>query len=97
MKRRRLLPILLALAALAAWAIPAGAAPEGNPFKLKPGANGKVCLGCHVDFEETIKQAFVHTPVKSGDCSDCHDPHKGSSIKGGGKAMIVLMTPTIIK
>jgi predicted CXXCH cytochrome family protein len=43
--------------------------------KLKPGATGKVCLGCHVDFAEKIALPHVHTPVRAGDCADCHDPH----------------------
>lgn len=51
------------------------AAPDANKYKLKPGATGKACLGCHVDFEETVAQPFVHTPVKAGNCADCHDPH----------------------
>ena len=75
MNRRQTLPILLALLALAAVAAPASAAPAGNPFKLKAGAKGKACLACHTDFAATTQKAFVHTPVKNGDCSDCHDPH----------------------
>lgn len=46
-----------------------------DKFKLKPGAKGKICLTCHEDFKEKLKRPFVHTPVKSGDCSDCHNPH----------------------
>ncbi len=55
-----------------------GAKPASSDeakYKLKPGAKGKSCLGCHADFAETLKQPFVHTPVKAGDCSDCHSPH----------------------
>jgi len=44
-------------------------------FKLKPGAKGKICLTCHVTFEEKLKNPSVHTPVKAGNCSDCHNPH----------------------
>jgi predicted CXXCH cytochrome family protein len=51
------------------------AARDTDAYRLKPGATGTVCLSCHVDFEETVSQPFVHTPVKAGDCSDCHDPH----------------------
>jgi DmsE family decaheme c-type cytochrome len=60
--------LLLALA----FALPAGAAPN---HKLKPGANGKLCLECHGDFEAKLKQASVHTPVKARDCTGCHNPH----------------------
>lgn len=49
-----------------------------EPFRLKPGAKGKICLTCHVAFQETLKLPFVHTPVKEGDCSDCHNPHTAS-------------------
>ncbi len=49
-----------------------------DPFRLKPGAKGKICLVCHVDFAERLARPFVHTPVKSGDCSDCHNPHTSS-------------------
>jgi predicted CXXCH cytochrome family protein len=46
-----------------------------NKFKLKPGAQGKLCLNCHNEFEEKLKSKFVHSPVKTGECSGCHNPH----------------------
>lgn len=49
-----------------------------DQFRLKPGAKGKVCLNCHVAFSEKMKLPFIHTPVKAGDCSDCHNPHTSS-------------------
>lgn len=54
------------------------AAAAQDPFKLKPGARGKLCLDCHVRFEETLALPSIHTPVKAGDCADCHDPHASS-------------------
>jgi predicted CXXCH cytochrome family protein len=66
---------------IAAFAIPALLAAAtvttaaDNRFKLKPGAAGKLCVQCHTGIEETLALPFVHTPVKSGDCADCHDPH----------------------
>ncbi len=54
-----------------------GAPPEGK-YRLKPGAKGKVCLGCHVDLEEKLALPSVHTPVKAGECTDCHSPHASS-------------------
>ena len=48
---------------------------QQNKFKLKPGAQGKLCLECHDNFKEKLKNQFIHTPVKSGECSECHDPH----------------------
>src|SRR6266542_1433161 len=54
----------------------ARAAPSRPPnLKLKPGAAGTVCLECHGDFEERLKKAFVHTPVKARNCVGCHNPH----------------------
>ena len=52
------------------------AAPAGTPadFKLKPGASGATCLNCHSEFGELLKLPFVHTPVKGGNCADCHSP-----------------------
>jgi len=49
-----------------------------NKFKLKTGAAGKLCLNCHGDFQEKLKNSNVHTPVKLGECSGCHDPHASS-------------------
>lgn len=51
---------------------------EENRFRLKPGAKGKICLDCHVDFQDKLKNPFVHTPVKEGECSGCHNPHTSS-------------------
>jgi predicted CXXCH cytochrome family protein len=48
---------------------------QQNKFKLKPEAKGKLCLSCHEDFKEKLKNQFIHTPVKSGECSECHNPH----------------------
>ena len=49
-----------------------------DKFRLKPGAKGKVCLNCHDEFKEKLKLPYIHTPVKKGDCSDCHNPHTSS-------------------
>jgi predicted CXXCH cytochrome family protein len=51
---------------------------QQNKFKLKPDARGKLCLGCHDKFKEKLKDPFVHTPVKTGECSECHNPHTAS-------------------
>jgi len=70
--------IVSLLAAAVALAAPAAGQTDEAKYKLKPGAKGKSCLNCHVQFQETMKQAFVHTPVKNGECSDCHSPHASS-------------------
>jgi predicted CXXCH cytochrome family protein len=46
-----------------------------DKFKLKPGAKGKNCLNCHDGFEEILKNPYVHTPVKTWECTGCHNPH----------------------
>ncbi len=54
------------------------AAGAENEFKLKPGASGKNCLTCHTAFEDKLKNPFVHTPLKRGECTGCHNPHASS-------------------
>ena len=51
---------------------------EKNRYKLKPGGTGKVCLNCHTAFVDKLKSRFVHSPVKSGECASCHNPHTSS-------------------
>jgi predicted CXXCH cytochrome family protein len=46
-----------------------------NKFRLKAGAQGKICISCHEEFEEDLKKRFVHTPVAERECSGCHNPH----------------------
>ena len=53
---------------------PAQARAE-NKFRLKPGASGEICLNCHKAFQEKLRERFIHTPVKNGECSGCHNPH----------------------
>ena len=63
--------IALLLAGLAALS----PAERAAKFKLQPGAEGKLCLDCHADFQKKLKKPFVHTPVKGKDCTGCHNPH----------------------
>lgn len=69
--RYRLVLLLFAVSSL----IAAATAYSQDKFKLKTGAKGKLCLTCHVNFEETMKRPFLHTPVKTGECTGCHNPH----------------------
>ena len=66
-----LVAALLALPGL----VQAQSAAVQQKFKLKPGAVGTTCLGCHATFADVLKKPFVHTPVKSKDCTGCHNPH----------------------
>ena len=46
-----------------------------NPNKLKPGAEGELCLTCHEAFQEKMKLRHIHAPIAEGQCSECHNPH----------------------
>jgi DmsE family decaheme c-type cytochrome len=48
---------------------------QQNPYRLKETDQKKLCLACHTDFAQLLEKRFVHTAVKSGECSGCHDPH----------------------
>ncbi len=52
-----------------------------SKFHLKPGAQQKVCLTCHADFEEKLKKAYIHTPIKKTGCTACHNPHTSNHEK----------------
>lgn len=54
---------------------------QQNPYRLKEPDQKKACLACHADFGQKLKKPFVHTPVRTGECSGCHDPHVSSHAK----------------
>lgn len=54
------------------------AAHAAGDFKLKKGAKGALCVGCHEAFEDILKMPFIHTPLAEGECSSCHNPHTSS-------------------
>ncbi len=66
---------VMLLCVMIALCIPALAPAQAAKFKLKPGAQGKICLDCHTAFPEKLKNPFIHTPVKGGECIGCHNPH----------------------
>ena len=72
--------VLILALGMMGYLIPVLVAPAeaANQFKLKPGAQGKICLKCHTTFQKTLKSRAVHSPIKTGNCSDCHDPHTSS-------------------
>jgi predicted CXXCH cytochrome family protein len=69
--------ILFAIAAIASLLLADKAYPQ-DKFRLKPGGEINLCIECHADFREKLKRPFVHTPVKGGKCSECHNPHTSS-------------------
>ena len=70
----RVIPLAFVAAAVLVFSI----SYAQDKFKLKPGAQGKLCLECHDAFKEKLKDSFVHTPVKTGECTECHNPHSSS-------------------
>lgn len=34
-----------------------------------------LCITCHEDIGERLKQPYRHAPVAAGNCTACHDPH----------------------
>ncbi len=66
--------LVTALAFVGIFLTVAAAYPQ-EKFKLKPGANGKICITCHSTFQEKLRSPFLHTPVKKGECTGCHNPH----------------------
>ena len=72
--RPKIFLLFLFLVSMAVFSL----AHSQNKFKLKPGATGELCLNCHDKFSEKLKSPFVHTPVKNGECSECHNPHTSS-------------------
>lgn len=52
---------------------------------VNPEKSPDVCFRCHLDMKARFNLPSVH-PVGHGQmsCSDCHDPHKGHAVKGGG-------------
>ncbi len=51
---------------------------QQNPYRLKDPDQKKLCLTCHTDFQEKLKKRCVHTALRSGECSDCHEAHVSS-------------------
>lgn len=39
------------------------------------GDTARLCVACHEEFGERMKNEHLHAPVAAGDCTSCHDPH----------------------
>ncbi len=74
--RTRLIIAGLSVVVLLLWNAPARS--QQNPYRLKEADQKKMCLACHTDFDQKLKKRFVHTAVRNGECSGCHDPHVSS-------------------
>jgi len=56
---------------------------------VNPRKSPETCFQCHLDKKAQFNLPSHH-PVLEGkiSCGDCHDPHKGSVIKGGGTELM---------
>lgn len=55
---------------------------------VNPGKSPEACMKCHLDVKAQFSLPFTHQVINGKmSCSDCHDPHKGSAVKGGGTAI----------
>ncbi len=52
---------------------------------INPGKSPQACFQCHIDKQGDFNLPHTH-PVLQGKvtCVDCHNPHKGRAVKGGG-------------
>jgi predicted CXXCH cytochrome family protein len=55
---------------------------------INPKKSADTCFQCHLDKQGQFQLAHSH-PVRDGkvSCSDCHDPHKGPAVRGGGTSL----------
>jgi predicted CXXCH cytochrome family protein len=55
---------------------------------VNPKKSPEICFQCHLDKRGEFNLSHSH-PVLDGkmSCGDCHDPHKGSAVRGGGTAL----------
>lgn len=52
---------------------------------VNPGKSPEACMQCHLDVKAQFSLPYSHQVMNGKmSCSDCHDPHKGSALKGGG-------------
>lgn len=52
---------------------------------INPDKSSETCFQCHLDTKAQFSMPFAHQVLNGKmSCSDCHDPHKGSAMRGGG-------------
>lgn len=51
-----------------------------------PRADPETCYQCHLDVRGSFNLAHSHPIGEQVTCNDCHDPHSGSAVLGGGVA-----------
>jgi predicted CXXCH cytochrome family protein len=58
----------------------------GGDNILNPARNPETCYQCHTDKRGEFALPHTH-PAGHVTCTDCHDPHRGDAILGGGTRM----------
>lgn len=55
---------------------------------VNPKRDSEACMTCHMDMKARFSTAHHH-PIENGkvSCADCHNPHKGPGVKGGGTSL----------
>ncbi|MCU0752805.1 MAG: hypothetical protein MUF86_02900 [Akkermansiaceae bacterium] len=55
---------------------------------INPDKSPETCFQCHLDTKAQFMLPYSHQVLNGKmSCSDCHDPHKGNAIKGGGTSL----------
>jgi len=57
---------------------------------LNPSRDPSTCFQCHLDKRGQFQLPYAH-PVLAGNrvsCADCHNPHRGPAVKGGGISLL---------
>lgn len=56
---------------------------------VNPRKSPDVCFQCHLDMQSSFSLPYHH-PVPEGklSCGDCHNPHKGPAVAGGGTGLM---------
>lgn len=71
-------PTIALLSVVVLLSVASLARSQQNPYRLKEPDQKKLCLTCHTDFQQKLRKPFVHTAVRTGECSGCHEAHVSS-------------------
>jgi predicted CXXCH cytochrome family protein len=55
---------------------------------VNPEKSPNVCFDCHLDVRGSFNLPYHHPVPERLTCTDCHDPHRGDAIMGGGTALL---------
>jgi predicted CXXCH cytochrome family protein len=55
---------------------------------INPEKSPNVCFECHLDVRGSFNLPHRHPVPEHLTCTDCHDPHRGDAIHGGGTSLL---------